>query len=98
MYAQPIAASAIAARIPPWTVPIGLAWAAVASSSTSASPSENDASRMLNKVAAAGGGASPRSIASIPSSILAIAEPSLDATCRGRRAVPRAVAPAGASL
>src|SRR6185369_16783835 len=73
MYAQPIAASAMAARMPPCTVPIGLACVASASSSTTASPGLNDASRMPILVAAGGGGASPRSIRSMPSSILAIA-------------------------
>ena len=72
MYAHPIAASAIAARMPPCTVPMGFACVASASSSTTASPGANDASRMPIFVAAGGGGVSPRSSRSMPSSIRAI--------------------------
>src|SRR6266850_6592642 len=76
MSAQPIAASAMAARMPPCTVPIGFPCAPLASSSTRASPGANDASRMPSSVAAGGGATSPRSNASMPSSILAIVHPS----------------------
>src|SRR6266850_1925024 len=69
MKAQPIAASAMAARMPPCTVPMGLAWAGVGSSTTTASPGAKDSSRIPMSVAAGGGGISPRSIRS---SILAM--------------------------
>src|SRR5262245_36006301 len=67
-----MAASATAARMPPCTVPMGLPCAAVASRATTASPGEKDSSRMPRRVAAGGGGASPRTMRSMPSSSFAI--------------------------
>src|SRR6266852_3190197 len=62
----------------PCTVPMGLAWAGVGSSTTTASPGAKDSSRIPMSVAAGGAGISPRSMRSIPSSILAIALPLAD--------------------
>src|SRR5215475_11834004 len=87
MKAQPMAASAMAARMPPCTVPMGLPWASVASRTTTASPGEKDSSRMPRSVAAGGGGASPRTMRSMPSSSFAIA-PAPRLGCPGRSLPP----------
>src|SRR5262250_3851872 len=87
MKAQPMAASAMAARMPPCTVPMGLPWASVASRTTTASPEEKDSSRMPRSVAAGGGGASPRTMRSMPSSSFAIA-PAPRLGCPGRSLPP----------
>src|SRR5262252_2088823 len=87
MKAQPMAASATAARMPPCTVPMGLPWASVASRTTTASPGEKDSSRMPRSVAAGGGGASPRTMRSMPSSSFAIA-PAPRLGCPGRSLPP----------
>jgi hypothetical protein len=56
---------------------MGLAWAAVASSTTRASPAAKDSSRIPISVAAAGNGVSPRTMLSMPSRIFAIDLPSV---------------------
>src|SRR5574341_1035508 len=75
MNAQPIAASARAARTPPWTVPIGLACSGPAGRTTTASPWAKEASAIRMRAAAAGCGISPRTIRSMASSILGMTGP-----------------------
>src|SRR5204863_7246935 len=94
-YAIPIAASAMSQSTPPCRVPIGLAWRASASKSTTACPTSTSRSVNPMSVAIGGAGNSPLATFRILSSMVLMSSPSVEPRALSAARAPGAGADGG---